>query len=247
MTPSPWEQTLPNWSFNFSIGSQQEVNNEIMADHTEFARRLKKACDESVLVPEKGKGQQVWIAAKLGITQEAVRKYMEGLTRPRPDKMKELAKLLAVDESWLALGVNPEMDARQKRQYSNRAEAATYLSFGVFMANNYTCAFGREGDDKVDFYAIKGGQQKAISVTTARERSKGVWVFPVKTSYEETVNIVVVPLRPTHFEYIYLDQAGIAAHGEYKGSNVEVIAHKDVRVYSTGKHQWKRLEDADVL
>lgn len=218
-----------------------------MADHTEFARRLLKAVDNNPIVPEKGRGQQVWLAQKLGVTQEAVRKYFEGMARPRPDKMKDLAKLLRVDESWLALGVNPEMDAKQKRQYQGRAEAAAYLAFGVFMANGYTCAFGKEGDEAVDFFAIKGGQQKAVSVTTGREKSKSVWVFPVKPTYEQVVNIVVVPIRATQFDFVYLDHTGIAEHGDYRGAMIELGAHKEGRIYSTGKRQWKRLEDADIL
>lgn len=227
--------------------STKGITEDIMADHREFARRLKTVCDNNPVVPEKGKGQQVWMAQKLGVTQEAIRKYFEGITRPRPEKMKELSKLLGVDESWLALGINPEMDGRQTRHYQNRAEAATYLTFGVFMANNYHCAFGKEGDEKVDFYAIKGGQQKAIAVTTGRERSKSVWLLPVKPSYEETVNIVVLPVKSTQFEYVYLDPAGIADHGEYRGGIIEIVAHKDNRLLSTGDHVWKRLEDADVM
>lgn len=217
-----------------------------MADHSDFARRLKKACDDNPVIPEKGKGQQVWLAQKLDITQEAVRKYFEGLNRPNPDKMKAIAKLLGVDESWLALGINPEMDGRQKRQYQNQAGAATYLMFGVFIANGYTCAFGKEGDEVVDFYAIKGGQQKAISVTTARERSKAVWLLPVKTSYEQTMNLVVVPIRSTQFEFIFMDQQGISEHGQNRGGIIEVTAHRD-KGFSTGEHVWKRLQDADVL
>lgn len=218
-----------------------------MADHNEFAKRLHQACEDTPIVPEKGKGQQVWLAQKMGVSQEAVRKYFEGMARPRPDKMKDLAKLLHVDESWLALGINPEMDARQKRQYQNRAEAATYVTFGAFMANGYTCAFGKEGDETVDFYAIKGGQQKAISVTTGREKSKSVWLLPVKSTYEQSVNIVVLPLRATQFEFLYLDHAGIAEHGDYKGAVININAHRDGRTYTTGRHTWKRLEDADVL
>lgn len=218
-----------------------------MADHTEFSRRLVKACDTNPVIPEKGKGQQIWLAQKMDISQEAVRKYMEGEARPRPEKMTKLAKVLGVDEAWLALGVNPEMDQKGKRQYKNRVEAAGYLTFGVFMSNGYSCAFGDEGNEVVDFYAIKGGQQKAIAVTTARERSKGVWLFPVKPSYESTINIVVLPVRPTHYEFVYLDHAGIAEHGDYRGGSIEITAHRDGRVNTTGKHTWKRLEEADVL
>lgn len=218
-----------------------------MADHTEFARRLVKACENNPVVPEKGKGQQLWLAQKMDLSQEAVRKYMEGEARPRPDKMTKLAKILSVDEAWLALGVNPEMDQKGKRQYKNRVEAAGYLAFGVFMSNGYSCAFGPEGDEAVDFYAIKGGQQKAVAVTTGRERSKGVWLFPVKPTYEGTINVVVLPVKPTQFEFVYMDQAGIAEHGAYRGGMIEIIAHRDGRVHTTGKHTWKRLEEADVM
>lgn len=218
-----------------------------MADHTEFSRRLVQACENNPVIPEKGKGQQLWLAQKMDVSQEAVRKYLEGLARPRPDKMTKLAKILNVDESWLALGVKPEMDHRGLRQYKNRVEAAGYLTFGVFMSNGYTCAFGKEDDDAVDFYAIKGGQQKAVAVTTARERSKGVWLFPVKPTYESTINIVVLPLRPSQFEFVHLDHAGISEHGEYRGGTIEITVHRDGRVHTTGKHTWKRLEEADVL
>jgi transcriptional regulator with XRE-family HTH domain len=238
---------LLNFNLSIGFGDSRRTEPIFMADHTEFARRLVKACENNPVVPEKGKGMQVWLAGKMDVSQEAVRKYMEGLARPRPDKMTKLAKLLSVDESWLALGVNPEMDQKGVRQYKNRVEAAGYLAFGVFMSNNYTCAFGPEGNEAVDFFAIKGGQQKAVAVTTARERSKGVWLFPVKPTYEQTVNIVVVPLRSTLFEFVYLDHAGIADHGDYKGGTIEVVAHRDGRVCTTGKHTWKRLEEADVL
>ena len=80
-----------------------------MADHKEFAARLEKACDQNPLVSEKNKGRQVYIKDKLGVSQEAVRRWFDGRSRPRPKLMKWLAGLLRVDEAWFTLGVDPEL------------------------------------------------------------------------------------------------------------------------------------------
>ena len=57
---------------------------DVVADHRDFARRLKQACDGNPLVPEYGKGQQVWFADRMELSQEAVRRWFEGESRPRP-------------------------------------------------------------------------------------------------------------------------------------------------------------------
>ena len=44
----------------------------------DFAKRLTQACDESPIVPEHGRGRQVYLAKKLKVTQEAVRKWLVG-------------------------------------------------------------------------------------------------------------------------------------------------------------------------
>lgn len=39
----------------------------------------------------------------------------------------------------------------------------------------------------------------------------------------------------------------IAELGDYRGGVIEITAHRNGRVHTTGKHTWKRLEEADVL
>ena len=94
-----------------------------MADHRDFALRLKLACDRSTDVPDYGKGKQTWFSERLGISQEAVRRWFEGESRPRPKLMTQLAKILNVDEAWLVLGASSDMSDKEKRQYNERADS----------------------------------------------------------------------------------------------------------------------------
>lgn len=217
-----------------------------MADHKEFANRLNKACDDNPLIPEKNRGRQVYIKNKVGVSQEAVRRWFEGVSRPREKLMKKLAALLRVDEAWLALGVEPEMGGREKKQFSAQASGSDYLMFGLFMANGYSCAFNQEKSD-VDFYAIRSGVQRSISVTAGRQKSKGVYQLPVSTGFEEMENIVVIFNGKVDFDILVLDKEGIAKHGERTGPNVVVTANKEGDDYFTEGHLWKRIDESDLF
>lgn len=69
----------------------------------DFAQRLARACDDSQIIPPYGKGRQVYIAKRLKVTQEAVRRWFSADSRPRVQIMSKLAALLEVDEAWLSL------------------------------------------------------------------------------------------------------------------------------------------------
>ena len=66
----------------------------------QFAKRLNEACDGRPHVPAYGQGRQEWIKKALAISSEAARRYFNGSSRPRPDKMKKLARALEVDEAF---------------------------------------------------------------------------------------------------------------------------------------------------
>ena len=67
----------------------------------QFAKRLNEACDGHPHVPAYGQGRQEWIKKALAISSEAARRYFNGSSRPRPDKMKKLARALEVDKAVL--------------------------------------------------------------------------------------------------------------------------------------------------
>jgi len=61
-------------------------------------------------------GRLTWVTRELAhqrinVTIETVRRWLHGLSMPRREKMTALAKILQVDETWLAMGVQPVTEA----------------------------------------------------------------------------------------------------------------------------------------
>ena len=76
-----------------------------------FSRRLDKALTAHPRSPA-GYGRNTWLLRELAhqnitVSNETIRKWLAGEAMPRRDKMAALAKTLRVDETWLAMGVQP--------------------------------------------------------------------------------------------------------------------------------------------
>ena len=217
-----------------------------MADHRDFAIRLKQACDRSDDVPEYGKGQQTWISERLGISQEAVRRYFNVQSRPRTELMSRLAKILNVDESWLALGKSNDLNDKDRREYSQKADAAAYMLYGVFMSSGYSCAFDQENSN-VDFRAIKSGQQTPVSVTVALKKSKNVFSAPVRQTTGNTLNLCIVSPETGVFDILVMDNDGVAEHGELTTDMKQIIVKRERNGYHTEGHLWVELKDSGII
>lgn len=76
-----------------------------------FAKRLTQALDNHDRCPE-AYGRNTWLKRELAhqrieVSIETIRKWLSGETMPRRPKMAALAKTLRVDETWLAMGLQP--------------------------------------------------------------------------------------------------------------------------------------------
>lgn len=77
----------------------------------EFAERFRRACDDSPSVPAKHEGRYVFIVKQFAertgdtISTETVRKWHEGETAPRQEKISVLAEILGVPAVWLQMGL----------------------------------------------------------------------------------------------------------------------------------------------
>jgi transcriptional regulator with XRE-family HTH domain len=103
-----------------------------------FAQRLAHACEEAGLPP---RGRQTRIARALNISQQAVRKWLDGLTWPEMQRAIDLADLLKVNVTWLLQGHGPMrgeridqnalalVEALVNLPKQERAHVASYLSF----------------------------------------------------------------------------------------------------------------------
>lgn len=215
-----------------------------MGKPEDFPRRLKQVCDESQIVPPYGHGRQVYVSRKLKVTQEAVRKWFTGEARPRTGKMRELAKLLEVDEAWLSLGINPEMDRAEKRLHSGRVEGSVYLLFGMFTLAGGHCAFPSENDSRrgfVDFYTIIHGTQAAIHACAGRNVSKNRFEFVVPREWKEVRCIGVLPLPGMKFHIIDLDARLLEEHVTRKGGDFAVLIDYINNEYTSGSDVWPRI------
>ena len=88
-------------------GRTPSRSKRVKRDHKEFAERLDQALIQYPQAPS-GHGRQRWLAMKLGVSDETVRKWIIGQAHPNRQRMRELAALLEQDEAWLALGISKE-------------------------------------------------------------------------------------------------------------------------------------------
>lgn len=216
-----------------------------VVNHKEFAERLKLACERNKNVPEFGKGQQVWFRDRLGVSQEAVRKWFEGVTKPKPRLLTQMAHLLDVDEAWLAVGKAPEMTKRETRQYKDKAEAAEYFVLSLFMMAGYGCAFS-EGEDSADFYAIRAGKKLSVSVKVARPKNQTTLIAPVSNDFEQLTNITVVPKENYEFDILLMDHDGVRSYGVAEGAMYHVEV-KTGKTYTTGNHVWADIRETGLI
>lgn len=217
---------------------------------SDFRTRLLQACDEAPNIPPYGHGRQVYIAKKLKVSQEAVRKWFTGEARPKVTKMRQLAALLEQDEAWLALGIKPELDRKEKRAHSDRSDGAVYMLFGLFVMAGGACAFPSESDPRaayVDFYAILNGVQFPIHVSIGRETSKNVHEFVLPKEYDQVRCVGVVPLSNTRFHLVDLQKSLIDQHRQRKAGAFAVNMHRTGSDYTTGADKWPRLEQMGDL
>lgn len=123
----------------------------------DFKDRLIKACDASEDIPRFGAGRQTEIARKMKVSSEAVRKWFQGVTIPRPQAMKHLARILGVDHNWLALGTDYS-EKESLKEVAQTADAATYAFCGCALSNGHTFALNDDTSLDADLILIKQGE-----------------------------------------------------------------------------------------
>lgn len=78
-------------------------NGEKDKEVIEFSKRLNEALDDN-RAPVAGKGRQIYLKGLVKLSQEAVRKWLQGESMPTVPNTALLAKKLNVSFEWLATG-----------------------------------------------------------------------------------------------------------------------------------------------
>jgi len=136
-----------------------------------FKDRLAKSCDESVDIPDYGHGRQVYIAKALSISQEGVRKWFAGESKPRTAAMKKLANLLNVDYAWLSLG-SSLLGTEKFRAVARQQDAGVYALTSFLISKGYTVAFTEDEQDESDITAFINGKVVKYLAKTAEGNSE---------------------------------------------------------------------------
>lgn len=204
-----------------------------------FATRLLEACNISDEIPDYGKGQQTAIAARLNVSQEAVRKWLAGETVPRAELSKRLAELLGVKHSWLMLGTahgEIEVDIKLARRHKSCVYAV--MSYVVGAGKGATFS----GDDAVDdITLIDGGRLLRVSVEMADRPSEGVYEVKFSESQKNAgVTVAVVAeyqtQRSATMDALEIDESIWKKHGKMSGRESVLRFEKSARGnnYSVG-------------
>lgn len=210
-----------------------------------FKDRFLQACDDSPIVPEYGKGRQVAIAKRIGVTQEAVRKWFSGEAVPKPEKMRALAEYLEVDESWLALGIQAEMGRDERRKANRMSSGSVYMVTGLIMMEGGNVAWPGERDPRakyVDIYAIMRGTQIALHVSTGRELSNGSFELIIPREYADVRCVGFIPAGVGKFHLIDLPNNLIEEHKQRKAGDFAVTVSRVGTEYHTGSDEWPRFK-----
>ena len=113
-------------------------------------------------IPEYGRGLQTELARRTGVSQEAVRKWLMGEAQPRRATMIELAKILEVDHSWLAIGTT-DVDSDNIKKIAKKTGSAVHALISFLMSKGYNVAFPQD-EDYADIQAIGHGVQRSLVV-----------------------------------------------------------------------------------
>lgn len=117
----------------------------------EFSRRLQQALDTSPHAPAGQYGRLTWLQRELekqagvSVSVNTAHKWYHGMSLPRPDNIRAIARVLKVDEVWLSLGRSPQPSAEPATVQVGRANGAVLLVAGVIELAGGRVTFPSEG------------------------------------------------------------------------------------------------------
>ena len=129
--------------------------------------------------------------AGLAVSPNTVHKWFNGMSRPREDTIRKIAKVLSVDEVWLALGRMPSPEAKANVQEAARASGGVLVLAGLIEMAGGKVTFAGKDEPGVSLWANMGGQRIGITVATLTERD-GQCAFMVPEPAGEKIVAVAV-------------------------------------------------------
>lgn len=150
----------------------------------EFAHRLAQALDSCPTAPEAQYGRLSWLQRELKkatnteVSVNTVHKWVNGMSLPRPDNIKAIARVLKVDEIWLALGRKPVAETEGDRTHASQTSGAALLVAGLIESGGGKVIFGSPGTVPHLKANISGKDISVIAVAPQVANGKAAFVIP---------------------------------------------------------------------
>lgn len=214
----------------------------------EFAKRLNEACNNNSHVPPYNFGRLTWIRKNMleyqqeKISTETVRKWLSGESRPRPTKMKKLADLLQVEESWLSLGIKSNMDTKQRAARNVMASGAASILAGFIQIAEGSIAFP-DGESDEDFTAIIGHKKYEVHTSLAIAHDNDMYRFSTPVNHTSLTIVGAIPTSHTNIIFLKLSNETLKKYGVLRGGHLEIIVQKIGSNFKCGPDQIPKIAD----
>jgi transcriptional regulator with XRE-family HTH domain len=207
------------------------------------------AAEGAAMVPARNYGRLGWFQEQfrsrydIGITNESVRKWFSGETKPRQESIRRLAEILGVDETWLTLGTDPGVGRKEQIIRDATADASVNILAGIIAMDGGTPSFPNPDDarakgDLTDIIAIIKGGSYAIHVAAASPHSDG-WAVSVPVAALSNIILVLVNTQHHDFKIVELDCDMVEELGKRKSGAIEIVFD---RSFKTGGTTWRVIE-----
>lgn len=180
-----------------------------------FKDRLTYACNKNAKIPDYGQGQQVVIANAMKVSQEAVRKWFVGASKPRPNAMKSLAAFLDVPYVWLSLGTD-HTETAVFRDMSLKQDASLYAFVSYILGSGGSIAFNKGSNDTSDVTVIKDGEVKKYSVYSAASVTGKTQRFKLTSNSENVESVCAFEYKTADvaYDFCYIPEDIAAKHAK---------------------------------
>lgn len=194
----------------------------------QFAKRLDVAMNSHPGAPD-AHGRQKWLRERLitygntDVSPEAVRKWFAGLSRPRPSIMRELARVLEVDEAWLSLGLTPVETPVKAEERNALTRGSVNVMAGLIQMFGGHIAFPEPGEEGIDVHAIINGKRLQVEIKTPVPAADGTLKLAIAKGWEKRIVLAVVREDPFNIRIFRVPSEMIEA-GRRRGGYIEIPA-----------------------
>ncbi len=126
------------------------------------------------------------------VSPNTIHKWVTGTSRPREDNVRKIARVLRVDEVWLAFGKKPAATPVEEKREAAQAAGATLLLAGLIETHGGRVTFPGGEDGSPGIWVNMGNSRfGAVAVTPSITGNKCSFVVPEPVGDHRVIGLVL--------------------------------------------------------